>query len=99
MREPLDIRWKDLQSLFSVVMCIDESMNLIYASETLSKCLPETKHKPALLEVFDILRPVSFATFTDGIKALDSLCLLTAKNGKFAIRGQLLRTQYQQQDV
>lgn len=99
MNQPLDICWADLHSLFSVVMCIDESMNLIYVSETLSKCLPETKHKPRLLEVFDTLRPTSLSTFTDGINALGSLCLLTAKNGRFAIRGQLLRTQYQGQDV
>ena len=99
MNQPMDIRWKDLHSLFSVVMCIDESMTLVYVSETLSKCLPETKDKPGLLEVFDTLRPTSLATFSDGINALDSLCLLTAKNGKFAIRGQLLRTQYQEQDV
>jgi len=99
MNQPMDICWKDLHSLFSVVMCIDESMTLVYVSETLSKCLPETKEKPRLLEVFDTLRPTSLATFSDGINALDSLCLLTAKNGKFAIRGQLLRTHYQNQDV
>lgn len=99
MNQPLDIRWKDLHSLFSVVMCIDESMTLVYASKTLSNCLPETKNRPKLLDVFDTLRPRSLATFSDGLNALDSLCLLTAKNGKFAIRGQLLRTQYQEQDV
>ena len=99
MNQLLDIRWKDLHSLFSIVMCIDESMTLDYVSETLSKCLPETKNRPKLLEVFDTLRPASLATFSDGLNALDSLCLLTAKNGKFAIRGQLLRTQYQEQDV
>jgi signal transduction histidine kinase/FixJ family two-component response regulator len=99
MNQPLDIRWKDLHSLFSIVMCIDESMTLDYVSETLCKCLPETKNRPQLLEVFDTLRPASLATFSDGLNALDSLCLLTAKNGKFAIRGQLLRTQYKNKDV
>ncbi|MFT5709738.1 MAG: signal transduction histidine kinase/DNA-binding response OmpR family regulator [Halioglobus sp.] len=99
MNQPLDICWGDLHSLFSVVMCIDKSMNLVYVSDTLSKCMPETKHEPKLLEVFNTLRPTSLATFNDGIKVLGSLCLLTARNKKFAIRGQLLRTQYHKQDV
>jgi len=99
MNQPLDIRWKDLHSLFSIVMCIDESMTVVYVSKTLAKCLPAAKNRPRLLDVFDNVRPASLVTFNDGLKALDSLCLLTAKNGKFAIRGQLLRMQYQQQDV
>jgi signal transduction histidine kinase/CheY-like chemotaxis protein len=99
MNRRINICWKDLHSLFSVVMCIDKSMHLIYVSDTLSKCLPETAHKPVLLEVFDVLRPASLATFRDGLDYLDALCLFTAKNGSFAIRGQLLRTQYQEQDV
>ncbi|MFT5098231.1 MAG: signal transduction histidine kinase/DNA-binding NarL/FixJ family response regulator [Planctomycetaceae bacterium] len=99
MNQRINLCWEDLHSLFTVVMCIDESMRLIYASETLSRCLPEAANKSGLLEVFDILRPTSLATFSDGLNSLGKLCLLTAKNGSFAIRGQLLRTQYQEQDV
>jgi signal transduction histidine kinase/DNA-binding NarL/FixJ family response regulator len=99
MNRRINIRREDLHSLFSVVMCIDRSMHLIYVSETIRKYLPEIVYKSRLLEVFDILRPAAFATFSDGLNSMDSLCLLTAKNGSFAVRGQLLRTQYQQQDV
>ena len=97
MNSSAAVSWSDLQSLFSIVMCIDESMNIVCCGETLSKFLPETKGKPALADVFNTVRPSSFTHFRDGIDNLDSLCLLTAKNGKFAIRGQLFETLYQGQ--
>jgi len=99
MNPTIDINWSDIHSLFSVVMCIDDSMNIIYASDTLSKCLPRTADKPELAEVFDSLRPASLSTFSEGLNSLGALCLLTAKSGEFAIRGQLLHTRYQEQEV
>jgi signal transduction histidine kinase len=99
MKMAAPISWDDLNSLFSIVMCIDESMTIVHASETLRKCLPETSSRPTVASVFSALRPAAFSSFQDGLNSLDSLCLLKANNDKFAIRGQLLQTRYQGQKV
>ena len=92
-----DIPWNDLKRLFSVVICFDESMRIIYASDTVHKYLPEVKDGPVIDEVFAVLRPGKLKTFSDALASLDSLCLMTATNGRFAIRGQLLTTIYDNQ--
>ena len=99
MNQPAGFSWADLHKLFSVVMCVDESMTIVYASDTLSKCLPQTLQAPLLSDVFEPQRPASLENFSEGINSVGSLCLLTAKNGDFAIRGQLLQIQYQGQSV
>jgi len=92
-----DIPWSELQRLFSVVICFDESMRIIYASDTVHRYLPGIKDSPAMDEVFEVLRPGKLKTFSDALGSLDSLCLMTATNGRFAIRGQLLATTYNNQ--
>jgi signal transduction histidine kinase/DNA-binding response OmpR family regulator len=99
MKEPANFRWSDMHDLFSVIMCIDESMAIVYASETLASFMPQTLKKPKLLEVFDAQRPSALGSFSDGLSKLGSLCLLTAKDGKFAIRGQLLKVDYEGRQV
>ena len=86
--------WSDLHDLFSVVMCIDRSMKIVHASDTLVQQLPQTARCPQLSDVFDCLRPSSLVTFDEALKSLGSLCLLTATDRKFAIRGQLIRVDY-----
>jgi signal transduction histidine kinase/CheY-like chemotaxis protein len=97
MNERADIPWNELQRLFSVVICFDESMRIIYASDTVHKYLPGVKDNPAMDEVFEVLRPGKLKTFSDALASLDALCLMTATNGRFAIRGQLLATTYDNQ--
>jgi hypothetical protein len=97
MSERADIHWEELQRLFSVVICFDESMRIIYASDTVHRYLPGVKDNPAMDEVFEVLRPGKLKTFSDALASLDSLCLMTAKNGRFAIRGQLVSTVYDSQ--
>lgn len=99
MTQSQSISWDDLHQLFSVVMCIDESMSIIYASKTLSKCIPEANTKPLLSELFNVVRPSSLTTFSEGSSSVGSLCLLTAKNNKFAVRGQLLNILYKGKNV
>lgn len=99
MKQADSISWEDLRTLFSVLMCLDSSMHIICVSDTLGKCMPECNNNPALADIFDTLRPASLATFEDGLGSVTSLCLLAAKSGKFAIRGQLLHTTYQGQEV
>ena len=99
MSHQIDISWEQLHSLFSIVMCVDDSMSIVYASDTLSKCLPMKTKTPRLTDVFDALRPSSLDTFEEGLKSVGSLCLMTAKSGKFAMRGQLIETRYEGRDV
>ena len=99
MNQQTDISWESLHALFSVVMCIDDSMSISYASETLHKFLPATATHPRVDEVFKVLRPSSFDTFKEASAAVNSLCLMTAKNKQFAIRGQLVPTRYDNKDV
>lgn len=95
MSQATSFSWQDIHDLFSVVMCLDESMTIVYASETLSKGLPQTQQGPLLSEVFDSQRPNSLVTFSDGLDSIGTLCLLIAKNGRFAIRGQFIQIDYQ----
>ena len=99
MKQWADIPWSELHGLFSVVICLDESMRIIYASDTVQRYLPEVQNNPILGEVFEVLRPGKLETFADAGAALNSLCLMTATSGRFAIRGQLLRTSYDEKEV
>ena len=99
MSDWADIPWYELQRLFSVVICIDESMQIIYASDTVHRYLPEVENKPRLNQVFEVLRPGKLNTFADAIAAMDSLCLMTATSGRFAVRGQLLSTKYNDREA
>ena len=94
MNQQTDISWESLHALFSVVMCIDESMSIIYASETPRKFLPATATNATVDEVFKVLRPSTFGTFEEASASKNSLCLMIAKDGQFAIRGQLVPTRY-----
>ncbi|MEH6517204.1 MAG: response regulator [Halioglobus sp.] len=97
MRLREDLPWKEMERLFSVVICFDEAMRIIYASDTVIKYLPEVKDGPKMDEVFNVLRPSRLNTFSDAQASLDSLFLMTATNGRFAIRGQLLPNIYNSQ--
>lgn len=89
-----DIAWDDLQHLFSVVICFDEAMRVVYASDTVHRYLPEIRSNPLLEDIFEVLRPGKLNTFSDASASMDSLCLMTATTGRFAVRGQLLSTTY-----
>ena len=95
MSTPATLSWEGLHELFTVVMCIDKSMKIVYASDTLGEKMPETLRGPLLSDVFSCLRPVPLETFSQGVRAAGSLCLLVAKSEKFAIRGQLLKIEYE----
>lgn len=99
MNKWADISWQELQPLFSIVMCIDQNMRVIYASETLTNYLPEIENSPFVSECFDVLRPSDLSSYSEAIKNLNSLCLMAAKSERFAIRGQLLRTRYDDEEV
>ena len=99
MNEWAYIPRSELKRLFPIVICLDESLNIVYASDRLHHYMPEVADRPRLPDLFEVQRPGSLETFDDALRALDSLCLMTAKNGKFAVRGQMLRTQYADEQV
>lgn len=92
MNDLAPLSTEDIDNLFSIVMYLDQDMHIAYASRTLQKCMPQTKGNPALGDVFDMIRPSSLNTFREGVASVGSLCLLTAKNNEFAIRGQLIHS-------
>lgn len=99
MTEGASISWEDLHQLFSVILCIDGSMNIAYASSTPRKFMPELTGEPRLNDVFEVRRPGSLDNFDEALTSVHSLCLLTAKSGRFAIRGQLVRSHYAGRDM
>ena len=99
MNHRVDLSWKSMEALFSVVMCVDESMSITYASETLAKFAPESKNNPRLEDVFRVLRPSSLTTFAEAHASVNSLCLLVAKDGQFAMRGQMVPIIYKDEST
>jgi signal transduction histidine kinase/DNA-binding NarL/FixJ family response regulator len=99
MNHRVDLSWDSMEALFSVVMCVDESMSITYASETLAKFVPESKNNPRLEDVFRVLRPTSLTTFAEAHASVNSLCLLVAKDGQFAIRGQMVPIIYEDEST
>ena len=92
------INGEDIGTLFSVVMYLNQDMEIIYASDTLRKCMPEAGPGRTLDEVFQSVRPAKLASFSDGLNSVGSLCLLTARDEKFAIRGQLIHSEVDGQE-
>jgi len=99
MNQRVDISWESLEALFSVVMCIDESMSITYASDTLAKFVPQSRNNPRMADVFRVLRPASITTFAEAHASGNSLCLLVAKDGQFAIRGQMVPIFYKDEST
>lgn len=98
MNHRVGLSWESIQSLFSVVMCVDKSMCITFASDTLVKFVPQSKNNPRLEDLFRVLRPSSLKTFSEAHASVNSLCLLAAKDGQFAIRGQLVPIVYKDQE-
>lgn len=99
MSEWEDLSWSEMRRLFSVVICFDESMRIVFASDTVHHYLPEVKDSPRMSEVFNVLRPGKLQTFSDVTDSLASLCLMTAINGRFAVRGQFVFSSFNGQKV
>lgn len=98
MNQRVALSWESIRALFSVVMCVDKSMSITFASDTLAKFVPESKNNPKLEDVFRVLRPTSLTTFADAHASANSLCLLVTKDSQFAIRGQLVPIIYEDQE-
>ena len=95
MNQQPTLDWSQLHKLFSIVLCINEDFEIIYASDILSKYVADAIGGRRLDRVFDISRPSSISSYSDALGNLDSLYLMTTVDRNFAIRGQLARIDYQ----
>ena len=84
------ILWDRMNKLFTVIMVLDRELNIVRSSDTLRRYLPLVGNSPPLLEMFDIKRPAAVRTFEDMRKNTDSLYLMVARDGRFAVRGQVI---------
>ena len=83
--------WGQLNSLFSVILILDDSLQILHNSVTVDKYLGEPIIGTLLTEQFEIVRPTGIKDANDLDSASDLLFLLTARSGDFAIRGQVTR--------
>ncbi|AQA18371.1 hypothetical protein BST95_09120 [Halioglobus japonicus] len=81
---------QSLLDLFSVVMVLDRRLDIIFASDTLLRHMPSLTSQPRLEDVFQLVRPRDLRHFDEFLRRLDTLYLLTSRDQKFAIRGQLI---------
>jgi signal transduction histidine kinase/CheY-like chemotaxis protein/HPt (histidine-containing phosphotransfer) domain-containing protein len=81
---------RHLLDLFSVVMVVDRDLQLVFASDTLLKHMPDIADQPTLFDVFDVARPGSVTSFDEIEGNKGSLFLLVARDKRFAIRGQVI---------
>ncbi len=78
----------NLQQLFSIVLTLDDNLSIVSSSPTYIKYMADGGGN--LLDLFTVHRP-SRINKPEDLKAHEhDLCLLSAKNKQFAIRGQLL---------
>jgi signal transduction histidine kinase/ActR/RegA family two-component response regulator len=87
-----------LQTLFTSVMLLDHNLCVRYASATLTTYMPELAAEPRLNDAFKPVRPRSLDDYQGALRHGRGLCLLTAANTEFAVRGQLLPASYAGQD-
>lgn len=82
---------RPLLEVFSSVMLLDQDLRILYSSPTLATYMPELDRRPRFDEVFDLQRPRSMKNFEEGLRHSQSLFLMRAIEGDFAVRGQMLR--------
>jgi signal transduction histidine kinase/CheY-like chemotaxis protein/HPt (histidine-containing phosphotransfer) domain-containing protein len=81
-----------LKTLFSIVLKLDTGGRILEASETFERHISEFEQGCALLSLFKIVRPATVRSWSDVDGHINSLFLLTAYSGQFAIRGQVFKT-------
>ncbi len=86
----LPLPWEQLNSLFSVIMVLDENLRIARSSDTLQRHVPAVSGSPLLTDLFEMKRPTGISSFEQARSQLGALCLMITHGGDFAIRGQLL---------
>ncbi|MEP0203987.1 MAG: response regulator [Halioglobus sp.] len=89
---PSAVDWEQAQSLFSIVLCIDQEFRIVDASDTLKRHIDGLDLQPLLTEAFDISRPSNVTNYESAHGYLDSIFLMLSKDRRFAVRGQVVET-------
>jgi signal transduction histidine kinase/DNA-binding response OmpR family regulator len=87
---PGPLPWEHLNSLFSIIMVLDEDFRIARSSDTLQRHVPAVVDSPRLTDVFEMKRPTGIGSFEEARAQLGTLFLMITHDGDFAIRGQLI---------
>ena len=82
--------FESLLSLFSAVMVIDRKLQIVFASDTLLRHMPHLAESPRLTGAFELQRPRGLQSYEDCLARHDSIYLMVATDGTFAVRGQMV---------
>ena len=93
-----EVQFETLLKLFSVIMVFDQDLRIVFASDRLKTHVAGLEAQPRLLDVFRLSRPGSVASFDDAQAHVDSLFLMTGLDQPFAVRGQVVRQQWEGED-
>lgn len=95
MSTSTSIDWPILEKLFSVVVCINDNGQILFASDTVKQHVPEIKIGIIANEVFTLLRPAGAINIKSLREHSHSLFLVKSNNGRFAMRGQMIEIDYE----
>ena len=90
MKEPTHDPFVSLEQLFTIVLRLDEEFRIEAASSVALAHMPWLADRPRLIDVFEVVRPQGIAGGEDVLDRSDQLFLMTAKDGSFAVRGQIV---------
>ncbi len=88
-RPPTSVR-DSLDALFSIVFSIDEDLRIGEVSPRALEHMPWLAENPVLTEVFNVERPRQVVNWDQLRQRSDQLLLMTAADGSFAVRGQVV---------
>jgi signal transduction histidine kinase/DNA-binding response OmpR family regulator len=79
-----------LEKLFSIVIEFDTDLRMVAASPVALDHMPWLAERPLLTEAFKIARPQGVKSLEDVVDRSDQLFLMSARDGSFALRGQIV---------
>lgn len=90
MKESTHDPFVSLEQLFSIVLQLDDEFRVAVASSVALTHMPWLADRPPLIDVFEVVRPQGVTSGEDVLERSDQLFLMTAKDGSFAVRGQIV---------
>ena len=87
------VTWREMQRLFTMTFLLNRNMTMSRVSEGLLRRCCLAKEGSLLADVFSVHRPRGLSEFDEFASNLDTLVLLIAVDESFAVRGQLIRVE------
>lgn len=85
--------------LFSIQLLIDKQLCIHEIGSVLSRHMPEIVAGSLLTEVFEVHRPATVTSPIDILGKLDELFLMSARSGRFAVRGQFVHAKSKNEEM